>query len=138
MGGFTAVYLKDRSEANIAKQNALLAEHKVAKRYRFYSESDIQFEYEGFCKGTGVFPEHLFPKDKINSFEDFKVYWCPKALGTCFVPHTGSLTFDCYFGRTSKRAMRNMGRYIAENYREIESGTWNDKIGEANYRGKPN
>ena len=121
MGGFTAIYLKDTSEENIMKQNELLRHYGVAKKYGFYSEKDIQFEYDGFCIGTGVFPEHLFPKDKIKSYNDFKRYWSPKALGECFVPYVGSLTFDCYFGRTSKRAMRGIGKYLADNYHEIKS-----------------
>lgn len=121
MGGFTEVKLKDCTQANIDKMNALLREYKVPKKYSFYSEKDVIFEYESFKKGLGIFPEHLFPKDKIHSYKDFTKYWSTKALGAIFVPPFGALTFDCYFGRTSKRAMRNMGRFIAENYREIHS-----------------
>lgn len=119
MGGFTVIYLKDRSEENIRKHNELLAKHRVPKRYRFYSMADVQFEYDGFCKGTGVFPEHMFPKSKIRSFEDFKKYWNPEAVGEVFVPYTGSMSFDCYFGRTSKNAMRNIGKYLLENHNDI-------------------
>lgn len=120
MGGFTEVFLKDCSYENIKKQNEKLKEYNVAKRYSFYSEDDVKFEYEAFCKGEGSFPEHLFPKNKINSYKDFTKYWSTKALGALFVPEFGVLTFDCYFGRTSKRAMRNMGRYIADNVRLIK------------------
>ena len=119
MGGFTVVYLKDRSEENIRKHNELLKKYGVAKRYRFYSIEDVKFEYESFTKGLGVFPEHTFPKDKINSFDDFCKYWNPKTVGEIFVQYTGSISFDCYFGRTSKRAMRNLGRYFGDHYNEI-------------------
>lgn len=116
MGGFTQVKLKDCSAENVDKQNKILAAYKVAKRYRFYNlKKEQEIEYEYFKKGEGVFPEHLFPKDKIHSLKDFRQFWNPKALGEIFVPPTGTLQFDCYFGRTSKRAMRNMGRYIADN-----------------------
>ncbi len=120
MGGFTEIKLKDCSNENIEKQNQLLEDFGVARKYRFYSESDVIWEYEGFVKGTGSFPEHLFPKDKINSYEDFTKYWNTKSLGSLFCPEFGTLTFDCYFGRTSKRAMRNMGKYITDNHNEIE------------------
>lgn len=119
MGGFTQVKLKDTSRANIDKHNALLKHYKVPEKYRYYSEYDVIFEYEGFKLGTGVFPERQFPRDKIKSLEDFKQYWSSKALGEVFVPPYGTLQFDCYFGRTSKRAMRNMGRYIADHVRDI-------------------
>ena len=119
MGGFTVVYLKDRSEENIRKHNESLKKYGVARRYRFYSLDDVKFEYESFTKGLGVFPEHIFPKDKIKSFDDFCKYWNPKTVGEVFVPYTGSLSFDCYFGRTSKRAMRGIGKYIADNWKDI-------------------
>ena len=120
MGGFTQVYLKDKSQRNILKQNQKLTEYNVAKRYRFYSEDDVKFEYDSFCKGLGAFPEFHFPKDKIKSYNDFKKYWNTKALGEIFCPTFGTLNFDCYFGRTSKRAMRNIGKYVANNIDEIE------------------
>jgi len=120
MGGFTAIRLKDISQENIDAQNQKLKEYGVNKRYRFYSERDIQEEYQYYLKGDGVYREDLFPKDKINSYEDFKKYWNPKAVGEIFIPYVGSLNFDCYFGRTSKRALRNIGRFTAENHREIK------------------
>lgn len=123
MGGFTQVFLKDKSESNIAKHNALLEMHKVPKKYRYASEHDTIIEYGWFQAGEGVFPEDRFPKDKIKSLEDFKRYWSTKALGQVFVPYAGTLQFDCYFGRTSKRAMRNIARYLIENYRDIERTT---------------
>ena len=47
MGGFTSIWLRDTSQQNIDQQNAELDALGVAKRYRFYSEKDIEFEYEG-------------------------------------------------------------------------------------------
>jgi hypothetical protein len=120
MGGFTEFFLRDRTEENIEKQNKILRDYKVPRKFKFYSDEDVKTEYEYFKKKDGNYPEHLFPRDKINSYEDFKKYWSPEALGSCFVPHKGSMSLDCYFGRTSKRAMRNIGRYLAENHREIE------------------
>lgn len=119
MGGFTVVYLKDRSEANIAKHNELLAKYKVAKKYRFYSLADVRFQYDAFKANKGIFPAEQFPKDKIKTFDDFQRYWNPNAIGEVFVAFTGSLSFDCYFGRTSKNAMRNIGRYIADHWHDI-------------------
>lgn len=120
MGGFTEIYLKDKSAENIAKHNAKLKEYGVRKSIRFYSEDDIKFEFDGFMKGTGHFPNDQFPREKIKTIDDFKKYWNPKALGTTFCPYVGSLTFDCYFGRTSNNAMKKLGNYIADNYRDIE------------------
>lgn len=120
MGGFTLIRLKNCSNENIKEQNKKLAECKVAKRYRFYSEDDVKLEYEYYKKGDGNFPEHLFPKDKINSYTDFKKYWSSEALGEVFVPNFGTLTFDCYFGRTSKRAMHNIAMYLRLNYSQIK------------------
>lgn len=120
MGGFTQVFLKDKTKNNIDKHNALLRLYKVPKQYRFYSESDVIFEYEAFKMGLGAFPERQFPKDKINSLEDFKQYWSSEALGEVFVPPYGTLQFDCYFGRTSKSAMRKIGKYLVDNAKHIE------------------
>lgn len=120
MGGFTEIFLKNRGAENISKQNELLREYGVPKKYKFYSDEDRMKEYIAFKRGEGVFPEHLFPRDKINSFNDFKKYWSPEAIGSCFCPHNGTLTFDCYFGRTSKRAMRSIGKYLAANHSQIE------------------
>lgn len=112
MGGFTQLRLKDTSEENIAKHNKMLEAAGVRKEIRFYSENDVKLEYDYFKRGEGAFPENQFPKDKIKSYSDFKKYWNPKALGEIFCPPFGTLQFDCYFGRTSKRAMRNMKNYI--------------------------
>jgi len=121
MGGFTQVRLKDTSNKNIKEQNAKLKAYGVKRSIRFYSMADIRFEYDSFVKGIGTFPEHMFPKDKINSFNDFKKYWNPKAIGEVFCPHIGTLQFDCYFGRTSKNAMRKLGKYLAANHQEIKA-----------------
>lgn len=120
MGGKTQIRLKDVSQENIDKQNALLEECGVCKRYRFYSEKNVKAEYQYYLKGDGVYPEHLFPKDKINSYADFKKYWSSEALGEVFVPKFGTLQLDCYYGRTSKRALRNIGKYLGNNPREIK------------------
>lgn len=112
MGGFTQLKLKDTSEENIAKHNQMLADAGVIKKYRFYSENDVKEEYEYFVRGEGAFSERQFPKDKIKNYRDFKKYWNTRALGEIFCPPFGTLQFDCYYGRTSKRAMRNMKNYI--------------------------
>lgn len=114
MGGFTKIVLKDKSIENIRKHNELLAKAKVRKEIRFYSEDDVKLEYEAFLKGEGAFPEHSFPKDKIKSYKDFTNYWSTEALGEVFVPKFGSLTFDCYFGRTSNNAMKCLKNYIID------------------------
>jgi len=119
MGGFTQVFLKDTSRESIDKHNALLTLYKVPKKYRFYSDSDVILEYEAFKINDGVFEERFFPRDKINSYSDFCKYWSSEALGEVFVPPFGTLQFDCYFGRTTARAMRNIGRYIADHVRDI-------------------
>jgi len=120
MGGFTQIKLKDVSIQNIEKQNAILDIHKVPKKYRFKSLETVQIiEYEYFKRGLGTFHESQFPKDKIKSLADFKKYWNPKAIGEIFCAYSGTLQFDCYFGRTSKSAMRKIGKYLAENINEI-------------------
>ena len=78
-------------------------------------------EYEAFCNKKGVFPDYLFPRHKIKSYKDFKKYWNSKKLGTVFVPEFGTLTFDCYFNRTSKRAMKNIAKYLLNNINQINS-----------------
>ena len=119
MGGFTVIYLKNRSAENIKKQNELLASYGVTTKFRFYTMVDVIFEYESFKNGLGVFPEREFPKNKIHSLKDFCNFWNPKVIGEVFVPYVGSLTFDCYFGRTSRNAMARIGKYLINNYDEI-------------------
>lgn len=123
MGGFTKFQLKDTSNENIAKHNMLLRKFGVPKKFFFYSLNNLIEEYEGFRRGDGVFPESFFPRDKIKSFDDFQRYWSTEALGEIFVPPFGALTFDCYFSRTSKRAMRNIAKYLADNHKDIESAS---------------
>lgn len=112
MGGFTKIFLRDKSIENIRKQNAKLKDLGVTKMH-FYSDDDVQFEWQAYQTGEGEFPEHSFPRD-IKTFEEFKKYWSPQALGEVFCPHTGSLTFDCYFGRTSKRQMKLLRKYLMD------------------------
>lgn len=120
MGGFTQIFLRDCSEENIARANESLKQAGLRKDMRFYSEADVKLEYEYFARGEGHFPESQFPKDKIKSYKDFTKFWNSKTLGNVFCPPFGVLQFDCYFGRTSKRAMRILGRWVAENHHLIE------------------
>jgi hypothetical protein len=119
MGWVTALYLADRSAKNIAYHNQKLKEFGVAKCYRFYSEADIRLEYKSFLTDNSLYPLHTFPKAEINSYDDFKKFWNPVDRGEVFVPYIGSLTFDCYFGRMSNRAMYNVGRYIKEHKHDL-------------------
>lgn len=138
MGGFTTLKLRDTSQENIDQHNKHLDELGVAKRYRFYSMRDVKLEYEAFLNGDGNFPEHMFPPDKINSFEDFLKYWNPRALGEVFVPHFGGLNFDCYFGRTSKRAMHGLARYllIYGDHIRTTSGSYSTFVERCGYKAK--
>jgi hypothetical protein len=122
MGGFTTIKLRNCSESNIEKQNQALKLYGVSRKYRFYSEAEIRLEYEYFKRNDGNYPPHLFPIDRYTAtYAEFKKYWSPKALGEVFCPHNGSLNFDCYFGRTSKRAMHNLAAYLFCNMSEIKS-----------------
>jgi hypothetical protein len=120
MGGFTTIRLKDNSQANIDLHNQKLREFKLAKKYYFYSIKNIKIEYEGFVKGEGVYPDHLFPKDKINSFKDFRKYWSTKAIGESFCPPFGVLRCDVYYSRMSERNKRALGRYFMANIDAIK------------------
>jgi len=139
MGGFTSIQLRDTSQEHIDEQNAELDALGVAKRYRFYSEENIKLEYEAFLNGDGVFPEDDFPRDLINSLEDFKIYWSPKKWGTCFIPEIGMLTFDCYFGRTSTRAMHGIARYLLYTFEGVikeTSGSYSTFVERCGYKAK--
>ena len=134
MGGFTKIHLKDTSVENIKFANDILDRMKLPKKHRFYSEDDVKEEYEFYKKGDGNYPENQFPKDKINSYDTFKKYWSTEALGEVFVPKFGSLTFDCYFSRTSQSAMNLIANFVFS-YRYLigeVSGSYstfiNDKI----------
>lgn len=138
MGGFTTLKLRNISQENIDEQNQNLEELGVAKRYRFYSERSIEEEYQYYLKGDGNYPENFFPPDQINSLEDFKKFWSPRALGEVFVPHVGSLNFDCYFGRTSERAMHGIARYLliyGDRIKET-SGSYSTFVERAGYKAK--
>lgn len=119
MGGFTKIQLKDCSQKNIDLQNEKLSEIGLRKDIRFYSEENIKEEYEYYKKDDGYFPTDQFPPEKINSYEDFKFYWT--RVGEPFVPPIGALTFDCYFGRTSQRAIKMIGKYLLENKNQIKN-----------------
>lgn len=126
MGGWTKVTLKDTSEESVVCHNARLDIFGVPKKYRFQSNHHAVTEYEWYLakrddpKIDATYPEHMFPPNKICSFEDFLKFWGPSKCGECFVPPPGSLTFDCCFGRTSRAAMRAIGRYLIANMEEID------------------
>lgn len=120
MGGFTTILLKDCSQQNIDKHNARLKIHGVPEKYSFYSERDIIEEYEYYKAGKGIFPTSQFPLCSIISYKSFKKYWSPQALGEVFCPEVGMFTFDCYFGRTSKPAMRAIAKYLYKNHMHID------------------
>lgn len=126
MGGFTKILLSDTSRDNIDRHNARLRLFGVPRQYRFYSRGDMVEEYEYYCatmqgKPTGAkYPDSLFPRASINSFEDFLRYWNPRVVGEVLVPPVGMLTFDCYFSRTSKRAMCAIGKYLVANVSAIQ------------------
>ena len=121
MGGFTAIFLKDRTERNIKLQNERLAECGVKKCYRFYSQANVRVEYEAYKSGKGYFPTYQFPTDQIKSLKDFKKFWNTKAVGDTFYPKFGSLTFDCYFGRMSQRQMKAVVKYMKIYVKDIHS-----------------
>jgi hypothetical protein len=120
MGGFTKIQLKDCDQENIDKQNEKLDKIGLKKDIRFYSEKDIRDEY-AFYRSTSnkdeYYPPHLFPKP-INNYNEFKKIWT--GMGEVFVPPIGALTFDCYFDRTSQRAMKMIGKYLLNNIDQIE------------------
>lgn len=126
MGGFTKIVLKDKSQESIDMANAELRRCRVPKIYHFYSESDVLKEWEYYKKKDGNYPEHLFPSNKIKSYNDFKKYWSAEALGEIFVPKFGTLKFDCYFNRMSKYAMKRLSTYLIVNSAKIEyvGGSW--------------
>ena len=120
MGGMTVVRLRNTSTDNIWSQNLILRyDYKIPPEIEFYSPQHVLFEYQGFENGTGHFPEHQFPPDEINSFNDFERFWSTDALGEVFVPHFGTLKFDCYFGRTPVAVMNRIARYIFDNENKI-------------------
>ena len=120
MGGFTKIRLRDTSIENIRRQNLKLRECGVAKKYHFYSDDDIRIKYLAFREGKGEFKPEFFPPHLINTFNDFKKFWSPSALGEIFVPKTGTLVLNSYFGRISSRAMNRIARYLLINLSQIK------------------
>jgi len=116
MGGFTTITLKDDSLINIISQNAKLELAGLRKGKRFYSEIDIILEYEAYKIGDGVFPEDRGFVYGLT-LDEFKPFW---SSYNCW-DKVGQLSFDCYFGRTSNRAMRMLGKYLGENADQIKS-----------------
>ena len=145
MGGFTKIQLLDTSQENIDKQNERLREYGLRKSLKFYSEKDIRKEWEFYQKDDPearkkYYPEHLFPQN-ISSFEEFKKYWSTSHLGEVFVPPIGALTFDCYFGRTSKRAMHAIAHWIiwhGETEGIRTSGSYSTFVERSGYKAKTN
>lgn len=118
MGGFTTIAIKKNVDVEI--ENIKLDLLKVPKKLRYYTDRDIKFEYVAFTMGLGAFSEHQFPKDKINSLEDFRKYWSSEALGEVFCPKENTLTLDTYFGRTSDYAMKKLLKYVCDNVDNID------------------
>tara|TARA_Y100000034_G_scaffold59126_1_gene71966 strand:+ start:185 stop:643 length:459 start_codon:yes stop_codon:yes gene_type:complete len=127
MGGFTKVQLRDTSADNIARHNARLEIAGVPKKYRYQSPHATVVEYEWYlakqadASVDATYPKHMFPPSKIKSFADFQRFWNTDAAGEVFIPPVGALTFDCYFGRMSKKAMRAVAKYLVANYDHIAS-----------------
>ena len=119
MGGFTKILLKDTSEDNIILMNCLLDRFKVSDKYRFYLRHNAREEYYHYIIGNGAYPAHMFPRDKINSYEGFLQYWNPEKCGDCFVRPFGMLTFDCYFNRTPAAQMKRLAHFLLENRETI-------------------
>lgn len=143
MGGFTKIQLKDTSQENIDNQNENLKQYGVPKRYRFYSEDDIRKEWEFYRNDPDRhvhYPPHLFPQD-LKSYDDFKKYWSSEAMGEVFVPPIGALTFDAYFGRTSKNAMHGIARWVlihGETEGISTSGSYSTFVERSGYKAKTN
>lgn len=134
MGGFTKIQLRDTSEENIKKCNQELEDFGLRKDIRFNSEEEVKFEYDGFVNGEGVFPEDQFPRDEIRTYEDFRRRW----LAHPFVRPIGALTFDCYFGRTSKTAMHALARWLLLSLDEVKevSGSYSTFVERCGYKAK--
>ena len=116
------ITLKDKGTENCAVHNMILKyDYKCAKYLQFNSVAHTKFEYEGFKRGVGVFPEHVFNRDEIQTFEDFEKVWNPDCVGEIFVPRYGTGKFDCYFGRTPNATMGNIAKYLFEFSDDIES-----------------
>ena len=119
MAGFTQIILKDKSEQHIIDCNCVLNREGVAKAYHFYTMNDARVEYGHFKIGNGVYPEHLFPREKIKSFPEFLNYWNPKSCGH-FINPFGALSFDCYFARNPFIQMKGISDFLVDNYSLIE------------------
>lgn len=114
MGGFTKIKLEDTSEISIRSNNSELAGLGVPKKYRFYSELNVRKEFEYFKRGEGNFPKYIF--EGISTYQAFKRKWLEWTDYSI-----GALHFDCYYGRTSQRAMRLIGKFVYRNQQSIKS-----------------
>jgi hypothetical protein len=141
MGGFTKIQLRDCSQENIDKCNQELREFGLRKDIHFYSEKDTRTEWEYYRDEPETrakyYPPHLFPQD-ISSYSEFKKYWSTSHLGEVFVPPVGALKFDCYFGRTSKRAMHAIARWLLLSLDEIKvvEGSYSTFVERCGYKAK--
>lgn len=142
MGGFTKIQLRDCSQKNIDKCNEELRAQGLRKDIKFYSEEDTRKEWQfyrskQYAERAEYYPPHLFPQD-IKSYEEFKKYWSTRALGEVFVPPIGALTFDCYFGRTSKTAMHALARWLLLSLDDIKevSGSYSTFVERCGYKAK--
>jgi len=141
MGGFTSLKLRNTSQENIDQHNQHLDELGVAKAYRFHSMRDRREEWEYYRdhpeKRMELYPPHLFPQD-IGTFEEFLKYWSTENLGDVFIPPIGTLKFDCYFGRTSKRAMHGIAQYllIYGDHIRTTSGSYSTFVERCGYKAK--
>ncbi len=142
MGGFTKIMLRDTSEENVRAQNKKLDDLGLRKDIRFYTAQQIEEEWIFYvsCIPTTrkfYYPEHIIPQD-ISSFDEFKKYWNPAHCGEEFVRPVGMLTFDCYFNRTSKKAMHLIARYLLENGIQIKEvgGSYTTFVERCGYKAK--
>lgn len=114
MGGFTKIKLEDTTDVAIRHKNNELETLGIPKKYRFYSEFDVRLEYEYYKLGVGNYPDFIF--EGVKDYQAFKRKWL---AWTHY--EIGALHFDCYFGRTGKRAMRQIGKFVFRNQKSIAS-----------------
>ena len=136
MGGFTKIQLRDTSEENIDKCNQELREFGLRKDISFNSEKSIREEWEFYQNDS---PEdrrkyyHNFPQD-ITEYSEFRKHW----LAHPFVRPIGALTFDCYFGRTSTRAMHAIARWLLLSLDEVKhvEGSYSTFVERCGYKAR--
>lgn len=141
MGGFTKIQLRDTSQENIDKCNQELREFGLRKDIHFYSEKDIREEWRYYRdepqNRAKYYPPHLFPQD-MTTYSEFRKYWSTSHLGEVFVPPIGALKFDCYFGRTSTRAMHAIARWLLLSLDEVKhvEGSYSTFVERCGYKAR--